>query len=729
MRRAALILALLSGAASAEGSLTFAPSGTAADRPFLDTGAGNALLGGIARKTLLYAYATSGETLLLGQSAAQVGGVTRVTSPAGTTTTCAAATAKNPAGLIASRTQELNGPNVGTVTTGYVPCSYAVTSSGIYQVEFLSPDQTAIGTPPITPANGAWPAPATTDRWIAAWDVTVTSGTVKRSGRVFTRHFAMNVGGNNRRLDAELYPLTKDGYLYKVRLTLDPFGFIFYANNVGNLTASGNPLYRTSEQAAPQHLPTGADTARYVTHKLFLNPPDAALPASAPAPSGMDGWLRRATPDLPPTPTNLSFSGSDGTTGQAGSGLGGTFTFTNPGAVTYAYRLVLPFSQNGVNTDRVLVGLAQPGATTTVPWDGKDGSGKDVVSSDSAYTARAYLAAGEVHFPLIDVENSSGLNIERLTQADSLARVVYWDDRGATKAGGVLPTGTAPNPAGALMGVDSTSAAHGYSGLWGNELSVDTWAYYPSSPATFSSGIAVREADVQITKALVQGGAAGYPSVFTVTVRNASATTTAQGVRVQDPVPSGFSAFSWTCPSGCAAPSGTGALDTTVTLTPGAAVTITVTGTVAAGTASGTSLTNTATASRGRDASDPTFPNAASATFTVRAPVTAVTLNKTVRNVTQGTAASTSNAGRRGDTLEYVIRFANTGDRTLTAARVNDTLNAYLLPDTQATLVCPSGAAHSVPLNGAVLNVDVAAVCGPLKGSESGTLTVRATVR
>ncbi len=740
MRRPAisalLIGAVLAGAtARAEGSFNFAPSGTTNNRAFLEVGPPGYVTSGIQRKTTLYAYANAGENILLGSSVMRIGsGDIRITAPDNTAQTCLGNNLGT--GLISRRVNEVAGPLVAglTVVNGYTPCIYRAATTGIYQLDFLAPVLGG-GNPPVTAANGDWPAPAATDPWIAAWDATVVSGTSRKPGRVFTKYFAMNVGGNNpANTGINVYPLTRDGYRYSFSLNFDPFGFIFYVNNVGTLTAAtagGTPAYRSAGVGSAQYSPAQADSGDYVTHKLFFNPPDPGLPASAAAPSGLDNWLLRAAPVTPPQPTNLSFTGADGTAGQAGGGIGGTFTFTNPGASSAPYRIVLAFgaSTNGANSDRVLVGTAKTGENLVV-WDGKDGAGKDVVPSTAAYTVKAYLAAGEVHFPLIDAENLTDLTVRRLNNVDSDANTVYWDDRT------VASTGTAPVPLNALGGVESQTSTntHAYSGNWGNDLIVDTWAYYPGTAADLASGVRVSEADVQVTKTYVSGGSTAVPAQFDVTVKNLSTTTTARNVRIEDAVPPGFSALSWSCPSGCVSQGGTpttggpGAVDTYATLTPQASVTLRVTATLSAASTKDTLLSNTARASRGADATDPVSANNTSTVRFTALGVPKLTLGKTVRNVTQNGAAGTSSTGQPNDVLEYVITFQNVGDANVQKLFVRDSLEAPLRPQGTGTLVCPGGTSSTFAVT-MQIEVNVGAACGDLAPNARGTVTFQATVR
>ncbi|SKA53110.1 hypothetical protein CZ814_03381 [Photobacterium toruni] len=67
-------------------------------------------------------------------------------------------------------------------------------------------------------------------------------------------------------------------------------------------------------------------------------------------------------------------------------------------------------------------------------------------------------------------------------------------------------------------------------------------------------------------------------------------------------------------------------------------------------------------------------------------------LDKTVRNITQGTAEGISNNGRPGDILEYVITFTNVGDGNLTEVSIFDSTPSYT--ELSQAIDCTSG---SVP--------------------------------
>jgi hypothetical protein len=729
-RLAALLIALLLTSALAAGSKDLNGSGPTDYRAYLETGYNGGVTSGIPRKTLLYAYVIAGEKIALGSSGQGLGtAAINVRNQAGTLLTSFTGAA---CGVIITRAQEVAGP-LAITAGGYAQCSYTAASTGIYQIEFIAPNNASAGNPAPLPTTSQWTA-AAGDSTIAAWDVTVYTGTTAQTGRVWTNYFALNTGTNGKVINLNVNVLTRDGYQYAIKQQLDPFGYIFFANNKGITDASNNPSYTSAIGTnASFHAPNTADTATDYTAKIFLLPPSAALPASF----GGE-WLKPASPTLPPTPSGLTFTGRDGTTGYAGSTggylTGGTFSFSNPGATNFAYRLIIPLSANGTNTDRFLLGTATPGSNS-VSWDGLDGSGAAVPAGNTSYTAFVKLYGGEVHFPLLDVENSSGLTINRLTLpgttgTDNDPYQVYWDDRGLNPIGG--PT----VPIQALKGVSSNPPTHVWGDAtgtgFGNNNTVDTWSFYPSGPATNGSGIVVRSADIRIVKAAVSTAALrGYFTRYTLDVSNLSATPGPLSVTVTDPVPAWASSLTWTCAAACTPASGSGAVNTVVNLSGTTAVRINVSAGTPASLTSGSSVTNTASSTRANDATDPDATNnTSSVALTVRDPVTSLTLVKTQRNVTQGgTFTATNISVLPAEQIQYRLAFTVAGDKSFTAATLKDALPAQLLAVGSATLTCPNGTTGTFTPVGQLLTVDLAATCGTLNPGDTGNVVVLTRVR
>ena len=272
--------------AQAEGSREFTSNG--GDRPYLefrnDATNGTTIL----RKTIIKVFANTGEFINLGSSAVGIGaGVINYRAPDGTAGTCGAV------GLIATQAAEAAGPG-----PGFTPCIVPATQTGIYEIDFVSPDPNSGANPTPIGATAAWTQDPGVG-WVAAWDATVSAGGglglggTATTGRVYANYFALNIGGNGQSLNSTAVVVTPEGVQYRVNLNgIDPFGFLFFANPRGftKTSPAGDPSY-TSVPFLPS-LPANISPLDPVfvnqsnTHKLFINLPSPALPASASSASG-----------------------------------------------------------------------------------------------------------------------------------------------------------------------------------------------------------------------------------------------------------------------------------------------------------------------------------------------------------------------------------------------------------------------------------------------------------
>jgi uncharacterized repeat protein (TIGR01451 family) len=619
--------------ASAEGSRELTASG--GDRPYLEWRP--TLSSGIPRKTFIKTYAEVGETINLGSSAVGIGnGIINYRSPSGIPGSCGTN------GAILNRAQESAGSGVG-----YVPCIVAVTERGVWEIDFVSPDETSAANPTPLVATGAWAQPSGVG-YVSAWDVTVRKAGTEVKGRTFSNAIAWNMGNNGRSLSSSLYVLTKDGYQYGIDLNgLDPFGFIFFANSLGFEKGPGNPIYRSLQftGANPGVFPPGysvkdpnaPDTLVEITHKLFINKPDSAIPTSAPSASG-NVWLL-TSPVPPPAATNLTFTGTEGVPGQLGISpsagvLGGNFKFDASGVGSYT--LTLDINNNGTygdGNDRVLQGTSVNGVNT-IFWDGKDGNGADVPATTLGFGAQAIIYAGEAHFPMLDAEtNPNGLIINRLNQPPggtfSNPRLIYFNDKNSGSSGtdySLCATGEGPSSTcygssmvrSALLGVDSgtlgsSGGAHSYGTNFGDIRGIDTWVYYPSTPATTSGRIVVKinDLDVQKTDNLT-AIRAGSDTTYLITITN-KGPSDAVGASFKDTLPASLINASWSCAittgtGSCTTPSGSGnTIDTTFNLAKNGVITYTVKATVDPA-ATGT-ITNKGVVVRPKDTTDPDLSN------------------------------------------------------------------------------------------------------------------------
>jgi uncharacterized repeat protein (TIGR01451 family) len=631
--------------AHAEGSRDLISSGTGF-RPFLD--ARNSLLaagqtGGIPRRTSIYAYAEVGETLNLGSSAYGIGaGTISITRPDGTAgPACPTPTAANGlAGRIQNLAQELAGPapNVG----GYTPCVVTADQPGIWRIEFTSPDPNNTQDPPPLSVTAPW-TQAPNRSWIAAWDVTVRSTTGQAQvGRVFADYLPLNIGTNtNNALFSTVFFQTRDGYLYSFNTNgIDPFGFIFFANNKGFIDPlTGRAGYRSFEVPPGANAPiiprppavNDINSPQNVTHKLFFNRPSPLLPptalVSSPGGGSITTWLLPPV-EPPPSLTNFSFVGIQGTVGQGGVTVNppnpiGNFQFDVPGNFFGSAVIKIDINRDNVYgnaNDRVIFFDTNPGQNL-VPWDGLDGNGNPVPASTNPYAAAFTLNAGEVHFPFLDPENNpNGFIVQRLNPLtvppdprfpDDPFRV-YFND--SSLSGGIN----------ASAGVSSVAGAHSFTGGFGNNRGINTWVNVPSNLTVQANALLIAEADLSITKAIAPTPVVpGNTLTYTLVVNNAGISNVTAAT-VTDNVPAAVTNVSWTCAvttgnGSCGAASGTGnAINTTVNLDAGASATYTITGTVSLN-ATGT-LDNVANITPPPDVTDPNQGNNQAQTSTPIAP-------------------------------------------------------------------------------------------------------------
>ncbi len=427
-------------------------------------------------------------------------------------------------GQITSRALELAGPDTvpaGGVPGGYVPCFFTVPDGGstnnIYYVAFLGPSG-ANSNAECVPATGCTGevdlvSPANFDASqktsVSAWDVTVRSAltsTQDITGRLFADYLSMITGVSSRPLYSMIDVLTTDGYIYDVSMRgLDPYGFVVYSNDTGFLNTDGSPLLQdvladptipTQQQNQLNVLQGGVSLAE-PTHHIFFNQP------SVEARLALNGLVDPVAPVI----NTFVFNGvlSDNNTLV---GAGGTFDLT----VNVRGVFLLVISQDGVNfdpnlpTNSTLIGVGSAGSQQ-IAWDGLDNAG-NLFPVGLDYPARIVLRAGEVHFPLLDVENSQegGPQYQLINPPGGICPPLFpagcftgfYDDRGYTTADGTdvgtpgveLP-GVSPPPvpnSDPFLGFDTRSGdrafGNGSQAGFGDKKGLDLWTYYPTEAET-----------------------------------------------------------------------------------------------------------------------------------------------------------------------------------------------------------------------------------------------------
>ncbi len=306
---AVLLLAVSIPTALAAGSATLYPSGVAGTRANTEWRTSTYGGGAVFRRTLLHAYATTGEYLLVGSTAIGTGSadimvwdpglvtgtVGREVVPTTPSYSCAAQRTRTgiaAQGKIASRAQELAGPDTvpAGVPGGYTPCYYQAPSTGIYSIAVTGPSGFSSDTDgqPATDISLSNPHnyDGTQLTSVAAWDVTVRGSlpdaTTTRPGRLFTYLLSLYAGGNGHPVDIVTYVVTPDGYRYKVDdRGMDPAGWIQYANRLGFLDPDGKtPLYHDAvakNSGQPAQLTSIQAGVLFATPEfpMFFEPPGA----------------------------------------------------------------------------------------------------------------------------------------------------------------------------------------------------------------------------------------------------------------------------------------------------------------------------------------------------------------------------------------------------------------------------------------------------------------------
>lgn len=426
---------------------------------YMDTGS----TAGIVRKNIMQTYLKQGETVYFGSSVydSQFDATRKLTGspkadiavryPDGTDH--GFDNLQYGIGFIKSDAQVKAGPKItaedyaDTNSKKYIPQTFEAPMSGIYEFAFQSKtgaqksvDTSGSKVNETAEENDAVVKQA--EAGVAFWDITVIGRDGKViTGRTYSDFLALTTGAVKFPVSAEYYVVTKDGYIYKVTLDhIQPYGFIFFSNNQG-LTTTGltpssiyhsvydrdnNMKYLETDSLVTFHFPNTKDTDIAQTNMIFYGEPSPDL----------KGILYN-DPVEPQGITEVFFKGHED--GKTYYTQGGTFSFESHGASSVS--LVIDFSESikGVledpSTDNHIKGAIRDyykeggtgiveinGATTDgwneFIWDGRDDN--NVQMPVGVYTAEhlhvtAHPKAGEVHFPLLDVEGSvDGLEIERL---------------------------------------------------------------------------------------------------------------------------------------------------------------------------------------------------------------------------------------------------------------------------------------------------------------------------
>ncbi|MBU0494524.1 MAG: DUF11 domain-containing protein, partial [Chloroflexi bacterium] len=246
--------------------------------------------------------------------------------------------------------------------------------------------------------------------------------------------------------------------------------------------------------------------------------------------------------------------------------------------------------------DRLLRGVFDS-AGNSVDFDGRDGSGVPL-TGDRTYAVKLFALAGEIHYPMFDIESLGGLHIERLTTLGAgNIHQAHYDDLNGIALTNASPTSLAG-------GSDSSphgSGFRGFTGTSGDEDVADSWTFtdagtFATTSINFSIGTA---ANLAIDKsANPTNPSPGGTIEYVLTFSNAG-TATATGIVVSDVVPISVTVTGTNCSADSSC------VETTVTpptytwsvgdLAPGEGGVITITGQVLGSLGDKDGFFNTAT--------------------------------------------------------------------------------------------------------------------------------------
>ena len=460
-------------------------------------------------------FAAAGEFIQVGSSHTGVaGGTIRVVRPDGTNhTVFANAGATQGLAVIYNKTQEFAGPTGGGSVNGagYIPgiVEVGAEEGGVWTILFEYPQY----------STSAFNNKLNTDDWIRlfdqptnqrvvlAWDITVSKlkpvneGGEEIKGRAYTQEYIAVINDSGNTTDARFFLASSEGVHYELQVEdMDPWGWSFSSNNRGLidfhrlpvLTSLDNKDFTRSWMTANwvfgqvyQYEPQTSDLGHIANNKIFFNPPDPGMPATA-----LDydlfrsqkytTWLNAPMPDYSKPLSEVSFKASPGgdpvysncgANGMA-PGVGGHIMFrtTGWGMVTFD----LDLNANGSFLDPVDLQITKfvTGGEDSLFWDGRDKLGNPLPPQvDFPLTVRfnGTIYNGEMHFLFFDVENvNGGVRFKRLNGPNPGDMAMYFDHSGI---GGDVSGGGAPGTA------MPTMLPHAYSGNIGESSMMDYWSY------------------------------------------------------------------------------------------------------------------------------------------------------------------------------------------------------------------------------------------------------------
>lgn len=419
-------------------------------------------------------------------------------------------------GTIYNWQQEALGVKNASNPGGYTPISFKAPVTGVYTFRFFGTQYNKVVA--ATKVKKTDKFLQKSNNYVGAWDITVTeneTATEPITGRTYTDALIWTIGANlgdgESVLNESVYALTKDGFEYKVDFNgIDPFGFVFYTNKRGLLVSSDDhedghyrSLARSVKSARNQlddliemgvHINSTPTTDKDESYFLTFERADSELLKHYTNHSVLTGADDIGTKST--AYDNFKFRGLNSTEDHKGmEGYGGYFSFTydrsaeDSGKILPStYEIIMDFTGNatleseygyapGTHNEVILSNTLVDGSNT-IFWDGKDEHGNIVIGDDAGidYTIVSFnVKAGEVHFPLLDVENNkNGIKVEMQNALSGVDKSkIYYDNSDSDVYGKNIG-----DKQEALTGVSSAGGAMAFKKNQGDCCAIDIWADY-----------------------------------------------------------------------------------------------------------------------------------------------------------------------------------------------------------------------------------------------------------
>ncbi|MBQ0028733.1 MAG: hypothetical protein KBS96_09050 [Lachnospiraceae bacterium] len=419
-------------------------------------------------------------------------------------------------GTIYNWQQEALGAKNAENPGGYTPISFTAPVTGIYTFRFFGTQYTKVVA--ATKVKKTDQFLQKTNNYVGAWDITVTASeapTKPITGRTYTDALIWTIGdnisGNEVILNESVYALTSDGFEYEIDFNgLDPFGFVFFTNKRGLLVSSDDhedghyrSLARSVKSKRNQlddliemgvHLNSIPTTDKDESYFITFENADAELLQH------YTGNAALADDESIGTNTNaykdFNFKGLNSIEdGKGTEGYGGYFSFnydksleSTDKILPSTYEIIIDFTGNetlekeygyakGTHNEVILSNTLVNGENK-IFWNGKDEHGNVVIGDDSGinYSIVSFnVKAGEVHFPLLDVENNRyGIKVAMQNNISGIDKSkIYYDNSDSDEYGKNIGDREEK-----LTGASSDTGAMEFSNNAGDYCVIDIWADY-----------------------------------------------------------------------------------------------------------------------------------------------------------------------------------------------------------------------------------------------------------